>query len=239
MLLRNATWYQRSGNFLHKKAVEKLAPSEVRGSVSNQEFASGLTCRKSEKQAHNRSGQRVNSRPCVLFDMCASSPLQETSMPLQKLREFLDQHHVEYVVISHSVAYTAQGIAALAHIPGKDLAKTVMVNLDGELAMAVLPASFLVDLPALKKASGAANVELASETQFKGRFPDCETGAMPPFGNLYGMRVFVDDSLTRDKEIVFNAESHRELVRMRYSDFERLVEPRIAKFTSGKHATAA
>ena len=160
-------------------------------------------------------------------------------MPLQKLREFLDAHRVEYVVISHSIAFTAQGIAALAHIPGKDLAKTVIVSLDGELAMAVVPASFLVDLPSLRNASGAAIVEIASELQFKGRFPDCETGAMPPFGNLFGMRVFVDETLARDKEIAFNAGSHRELVRMKYADFEELVQPRVARFTAGQHTRAA
>lgn len=160
-------------------------------------------------------------------------------MPLTKLREFLDSQHVKYVLISHSVAYTAQGIAALAHIPGKELAKTVMVKLDGQLAMAVLPASALVDLPSLKNAARSKTIELAGELEFRGKFPDCETGAMPPFGNLYDIPVYVDESLTRDIEIAFNAGSHRELVRMAYADFERLVKPTIARFAAGKHATAA
>lgn len=160
-------------------------------------------------------------------------------MSLTKLREFLDSQHVKYVVISHSVAYTAQGIAALAHIPGKELAKTVMVRLDGQLAMAVLPASALVDLPSLKNAARSKTIELASELEFRGKFPDCETGAMPPFGNLYDIPVYVDETLTRDKDIAFNAGSHRELVRMAYADFERLVKPTIARFAAGKHATAA
>jgi Ala-tRNA(Pro) deacylase len=146
-------------------------------------------------------------------------------MPLSKLREFLDQNNIKYLVISHSVAYTAQGIAATAHIPGKELAKTVMVLVDGRLAMAVVPASTRVDLTRLKRYLGADVVELASETEFRDRFPDCETGAMPPFGNLYGMAVFADESLTHDKEIAFNAGSHRELVRMSFSDFQRLVNP--------------
>src|SRR5581483_10890337 len=130
-------------------------------------------------------------------------------MPLSKLREFLDQNKIPYVVISHSTAYTAQGIAALAHIPGKELAKTVMVKLDGELAMAVVPASTLVDLTALKAVAGVKEAELASELEFKNRFPDCETGAMPPFGNLYGMTVLVDEGLAHLEEIAFNAGSHR------------------------------
>lgn len=160
-------------------------------------------------------------------------------MPLTKLREFLDSHKVAYVVISHSVAYTAQGIAALAHIPGKELAKTVMVKLDSELAMAVLPASALVDLPKLRAAAGSGSIALASEAEFRDRFPDCETGAMPPFGNLYAMAVFVDQKLAQDKEIAFNAGSHRELVRLAYADFERLVKPQVASFAAGRGAAAA
>ena len=146
-------------------------------------------------------------------------------MPLSKLREFLDQNNIKYLVISHSVAYTAQGIAALTHIPGKELAKTVMVMVDGRLAMAVVPASSRVDLFKLKRYLGVEMVELATETEFRDRFPDCETGAMPPFGNLYGMDVFADESLALDKEIFFNAGSHRELVRMKYPDFRDLVKP--------------
>jgi Ala-tRNA(Pro) deacylase len=146
-------------------------------------------------------------------------------MPLSKLREFLDRNQIKYLVISHSVAYTAQGIAALTHTPGKELAKTVMVMIDGRLAMAVVPASFRVDLYRLKKYLGADTVELASEAEFRGRFPDCETGSMPPFGNLYGMDVFADENLADDKEIAFNAGTHRELVRMSFADFERLANP--------------
>lgn len=146
-------------------------------------------------------------------------------MPLSNLREFLDRNQIQYLVISHSVAYTAQGIAALTHIKGKELAKTVMVLVDGRLAMAVVPASVRVDLHRLKKYLGAETVELATEQEFRDRFPDCETGSMPPFGNLYGMDVFADESLAEDKEISFNAGTHRELVRMRFEDFERLAKP--------------
>ncbi|PYV71656.1 MAG: deacylase, partial [Acidobacteria bacterium] len=101
-------------------------------------------------------------------------------MPLARLREFLDSHKIKYVVISHSVAYTAQGIAALTHISGKELAKTVIVKLDGALAMAVLPASSQVDLSRLKTVTGATDAALASEQEFKDSFSDCQTGAMPP-----------------------------------------------------------
>jgi len=153
-------------------------------------------------------------------------------MPLSKLREFLDRNQVQYLVISHSVAYTAQGIAALTHIKGKELAKTVMVMVDGRLAMAVVPASVRVDLHKLKKYLGVETVELATEQEFRDRFPDCETGSMPPFGNLYGMDVFADESLAEDKEISFNAGSHRELVRMRFDDFERLAKPMLIQIAA-------
>lgn len=153
-------------------------------------------------------------------------------MPLNQLRAFLDKHHIRYVVISHSKAFTAQGIAALAHISGKELAKTVILKLDGSLAMAVLPASYQVDLVAIKKAAGVRVAELASEHEFAQHFPDCETGAMPPFGNLYGIPVYVDETLAEDEEIVFNAGSHYELIRLAYRDFEDLAKPLVMDFSS-------
>jgi Ala-tRNA(Pro) deacylase len=153
------------------------------------------------------------------------------SMPAKKLKEYLDSHQIKYVSIVHSVAYTAQEIASLTHIPGKALAKTVMVYLDDKLAMAVLPASMHVSLSRLKQVSGATVATLATEQEFRGAFPDCETGAMPPFGNLYGIPVYVEESLRGD-EIVFNAGSHRELLRLSYRDFERLVKPTRAAFAA-------
>lgn len=152
-------------------------------------------------------------------------------MPGQKLRAFLDNQHVKYVTITHSTAYTAQEIAAAAHIPGKELAKTVIVRLDGKNAMAVLPASHHIVLDRLKEATGSNTVELASEKEFKRLFPECEIGAMPPFGNLYGMEVLVADSLAEDTQIAFNAGSHSELIQMAYEDFERLVQPRVLAFS--------
>ncbi|HUK25226.1 MAG TPA: YbaK/EbsC family protein [Terriglobales bacterium] len=160
-------------------------------------------------------------------------------MALSRLKEFLDSHKIKYMTISHSIAYTAQGIAAVAHIPGQELAKTVMVNLDGELAMAVVPASRHVNLSLLRSASGAASTALASEQEFKDRFPDCELGSMPPFGNLYDMKVFADQALARDKEIAFNAGSHRELVRMSWEDYAALVKPKIVALAAGKAAEQA
>jgi len=153
-------------------------------------------------------------------------------MPVKKLKEFLGKNKVKYVTLSHSEAYTAQEIASSAHIPGKELAKTVIVKIDGKMAMAVLPASKRVYFDLLKKAAGAKKVELATEREFQDLFPECEIGAMPPFGNLYEMDVFVDESLREDEEIAFNAGSHTELIRLSYKDFESLVKPKVVKFST-------
>jgi len=160
-------------------------------------------------------------------------------MPLSILKDFLDERKIRYVVISHSLAYTAAGIAAITHIPGKELAKTVVVKIDGQLGMALVSSSQHVDLAMLKDVTGGKNVALATEEEFKLRFPDCEVGAMPPFGNLYGMKVFADVGLSRDKEIAFNAGSHRELVRVAWDDFERLVQPRLVPLVALKRAAGA
>ena len=153
-------------------------------------------------------------------------------MPARKLKQFLDSHNIKYVSIKHSEAYTAQEIAASAHIPGKELAKTVIVKIDGNMAMAVLPAGYKVEFQLLKEAAKANKVELASEEEFKDVFPDCEIGAMPPFGNLYGLEVFVAKTLAEDNEIAFNAGSHIELIKLAYKDFENLVNPKILKFSA-------
>jgi len=151
-------------------------------------------------------------------------------MPARKLKEFLDEEGVRYVTIGHSPAFTAQEIAASAHISGRELAKTVMVKIDGAIAMAVLPASSSVDFDLLKAAAGAQAVELAGEEEFRDLFAGCEVGAMPPFGNLYGMAVYADEGLAEDEEIAFNAGSHKELVKLAYADFARLVEPTVTAF---------
>ncbi len=152
-------------------------------------------------------------------------------MPIRRLREFLDNHGVRYFVVSHSPAYTAQEIAAAAHVPGKELAKTVMVNIDGKMAMVILPASRQLDFELLRELTGTRNVELASEKEFAGLFPDCEIGAMPPFGNLFGMNVYVSEELEVDDEIAFNAGAHTELLRLSYEDYKKLVHPEVAKLS--------
>ena len=153
-------------------------------------------------------------------------------MPAKRLKDLLDREGVKYVSIAHSPAYTARETAEAAHVPGKDFAKTVMVHIDGRLAMAVLPASEKLDLARLKDAAGGRHVRLALESEFDRQFPGCEPGAMPPFGNLYGMRVFVAETLAADGEIAFNAGSHAELIRMAYKDFERLVQPATARLST-------
>ena len=119
-------------------------------------------------------------------------------MPSNKLKYFLDTNNIRYVVITHSRAFTADAVAALTHISGNEIAKTVMVKLDGKMTMAIVPASRHVDLNALRKATGAQTVVVVPEPQFADIFPDCEVGAMPPFGTLYGIPVYVDDRLARD-----------------------------------------
>ncbi len=152
-------------------------------------------------------------------------------MPIKKLKEYLDENNIKYITISHSSAFTAQEVAAHAHIPGKELAKTVLVKINGKMAMAVLPASDKVDFDLLKHAIGNENVRLAYEQEFMDKFPDCEVGAMPPFGNLYGLDVYVAKDLTQDEEIAFNACTHSELIKMSYKDYERLVKPIILEFS--------
>ncbi len=152
-------------------------------------------------------------------------------MPCTRLKEFLDENDVKYIAIEHSPAFTAQEIAAAAHIRGKEIAKTVIVKIDGKMAMLVLPGSYKVKFDELKSVLGKENVRLANEQEFKDKFPECEVGAMPPFGNLYNMDVFVAQSLSEDEEIAFNAGTHTELIKMGYSDFEKLVKPVKLKFS--------
>lgn len=153
-------------------------------------------------------------------------------MPAQALKKLLEQNGVEYSVLPHDKAYTSGEIAHAAHVPGRELAKTVIVKLDGHLAMVVLPAPERVDLDLVKAATGAETAELASEEEFREHFPECETGAMPPFGNLYDMQVYVDEGLTEDTEIAFNAGTHTELFSMAYADYERLVKPGVARLSN-------
>ena len=147
-------------------------------------------------------------------------------MPSQLLKEFLDENDIKYVSIMHSMAFTATDIAKSVHIPSRELAKTVIIRVDDELAMAVIPANYKLDLNILKQTLDTQNIELAKEAEFTSRFTDCEVGAMPPFGCLYDMNVYVAESLSEDEKIAFNAGSHLEVLQMDYKDFENLVKPR-------------
>ena len=153
-------------------------------------------------------------------------------MPVSKLKEFLDKEKIKYVSIIHSPAYTAQEVAASAHVTGRELAKIVIVELDGQKAMAVLPANRKIVLQDLRELTDADQVKLVPEDEFAKLFPGCEVGAMPPFGNLYGMEVYVAGSLADNEEIAFNAGSHTEVIKLAYSDFERLVKPKVLNFTT-------
>ncbi|HAT1940828.1 aminoacyl-tRNA deacylase [Legionella pneumophila] len=146
-------------------------------------------------------------------------------MPVKKLKQFLDSHKIKYLSIAHSPAYTAQEIAASAHVSGKQLAKTVIIKMDGCLAMVVLPASDHITFMKLKEAIGTSDLELATESEFEGKFAECDVGAMPPFGNLYGLPVLVSTKLSEQDNILFNAGSHSELMQLSFGDFEKLVKP--------------
>ncbi len=153
-------------------------------------------------------------------------------MLARNIRQYLDRQHAPYTTISHKPGYTAKEIADAAQVPGKDLAKTVMIKLDGKMAMAVLPAAYQIDFRQLKEVTGASQVELAREYEFKGLFPDYEIGAMPPFGNLHGLDVYVAESLAEDLEIAFSAGTHTDLVKMSYATFAQLVNPKVLRFST-------
>lgn len=149
----------------------------------------------------------------------------------RRLEVLLKERHVDFKSLIHPEAYTAQEVAASMHVKGQELAKTVMVKTNGNFVMAVLPASARVDFQKLKDFLGSRDVRLASEDEFRSLFPDCETGAEPPFGNLYDVATVVDASLTEDNEIFFNAGSHYEAIEMNYRDYEDIVKPKVADFS--------
>ncbi len=147
-------------------------------------------------------------------------------MAVKKLLNYLDQNHVQYQLVTHPLTYTASHTASMTHIRHKDMAKSIVMKLDGEPVMIVLPSGFKVDFRKIKQITGAKNVELAREEEIDDIFPDCATGAMPPFGNLYHIPVLADRELTEDDEIAFNAGTHRELMKMHFRDFNKLVHPK-------------
>jgi len=147
-------------------------------------------------------------------------------MPSQLLKTFLDENDIKYISIMHSMAFTAVEVAKSSHIPSRELAKTVIINVDNELAMAVVPANYKVNLDILRQTLDTTEIKLAEEVEFTPRFKDCEVGAMPPFGCLYDMDVYIAESLSEDESITFNAGSHLEAIKMNYKDYENLVKPR-------------
>lgn len=148
----------------------------------------------------------------------------------QKLKTYLDCERVHYDVLPHTESYRASTIAQILHAPEKEMAKVVIVKVDERFVMMVLPASWNVDLHRLREVLVTNHVRLATEDELKGLFPDCEVGAMPPFGILYGLPVYVDRSLTEDEQIIFEAGTHSEAIRMRYWDFAALVFPVVTEF---------
>lgn len=152
-------------------------------------------------------------------------------MPVKKLEKLLDSNQVKYITINHSPAYTAREVASSTFVPRREFAKTIIVKLDGVMAVAVVPASRHVGLGALAAEAGAGNAELASEDEFRESFPGCEVGAMPPFGNLFGLDTYVDAMLVQDDEITFNAGTHTQVVRLSYTDYSRLVQPKLLNFS--------
>ena len=146
-----------------------------------------------------------------------------------RLIEYLEQNKVWFVPMSHPRAYTAQEIAAAQHVPGREMAKTVILKADEDFVMIVVPATHMIDLNILKEELPYRKIVFATEYEFAWLFPDSEVGAMPPFGNLYNLPVYVDKALSEDKEIVFNAGTHANTIRMKYEDFEFLVKPQIVE----------
>ena len=151
-------------------------------------------------------------------------------MPCEKLLEHLESNGVDFEFIEHPKAYAAEDVAHKAGVPERAFAKTVLVKLDGLMAMAVIPSVAKVNFNLLREAAGATTINLALEREFGSRFPDCELGAMPPFGNLYGMTVYVDGALSEHETIAFNAGTHREVITMAWDDFDELVRPQVARF---------
>jgi Ala-tRNA(Pro) deacylase len=154
--------------------------------------------------------------------------MRETNMPiLNKLKAMLDEAKVFYEIYTHPLAYTAQEIAEKQHVSGKELAKVVMLEADNQLVMGVVPGNLKVHVNAARANLHASTLRLATEDEFTSRFPECEIGAMPPFGNLFGLKVVVDPALEKDEYIYFNAGNHAQTVRMKYKDFAALVKPQV------------
>lgn len=158
---------------------------------------------------------------------------------LRRLKELLDGAKIPYEVYNHPLAYTAQEIAAKQHVSGNELAKVVMIEADERLVMAVVRGNDKIDLHRVEDSLNVRHARLATEDEFVARFPECEIGAMPPFGNLYGLKVYVDPALAKDEHIYFNAGNHVQTVRVEYRDFVRLVQPEIVRLVGEPSKFAA
>lgn len=152
-------------------------------------------------------------------------------MPNEKLVKLLNDNGVRYECEEHVETVTAQYTAEATHTKGKEMAKTVVVSLDGEPAMFIIPSPLLINEDSIRGETGASEVRMVDEGELSDLFPDCEVGAMPPFGNLYGMDVYVHEDLAEDDRIAFNAGSHHEIIRLAYADFESLVNPTVGDYT--------
>jgi Ala-tRNA(Pro) deacylase len=149
-----------------------------------------------------------------------------------KIKQFLEKENIKYEIAEHPLAYTASEVAGLQHVPGKKMVKSVIVKSDGNFVMCVLPVIHRVDFAKLKKATGAKTVELADEEEIASLFPDYDVGAEPPFGQLYGLSVIADIILEEDEEIIFNAGTHTDVVKMKFSDYKKIVKPTLANIGS-------
>lgn len=160
-------------------------------------------------------------------------------MPARMLSDFLDKNDVNYHAYNHAPAVTASEVAQSAHIPGAQLAKTVIVSGDGKLAMAVVPAHRMIDYDCLRALMDVESLMLAKEEEFRGRFPDCEVGGMPPLGNMYDMKVYMDKSLLKQDWIAFNAGNHTEIIKMDTGVLKRLIRPVMGAFSQVPELTTS
>lgn len=147
-----------------------------------------------------------------------------------KIFDYLDQSNADYSISEHKPAYSAQVMAAEEHEQGKYVAKPVIIRSDGDYIMCVLAAPHKVVYDKLRDYLGTQDVALATEEETRNLFPDCEEGAEPPFGNLYGVRTIVDEALEQDDHIIFQAGTHDKAIRMRMEDYVSLVQPEIVDF---------
>jgi Ala-tRNA(Pro) deacylase len=177
--------------------------------------------------------------PCFIESFIERLVEKEKTMPIiKRLKEFFDETIVSYEVYNHPLAYTAQEIAQRQHVSGNQMAKVVMLKVDGNLVMAVITGSQRVDLPTARESLGAQEVGLATEDEFIAKFPDCEIGSMPPFGNLFSLPVYVDPVVIKDESIYFNAGNHIQTIRIRSKDFERIVKPQVLRLVEDKKNAA-